>query len=202
VITPRWLYVLAAATPLSYGTPILVDETLATTDPETIAAGDVVGISIHTGNALRGYELARLRASAERMWFSAASMPRCIRKKQLNWVAPHAVVKGDGDVAWARVLNDCAQGKPETLYVGGRIEGREFLPARWDLLPPNSYMWASVQTVRGCPSMLVLLSVAHGRAASPAAALRFRDGRDRQPAPPGLSFYRAGRRQFLSRNAD
>jgi hypothetical protein len=28
VITPRWLYVLAAATPAEYGTPHLVDETL------------------------------------------------------------------------------------------------------------------------------------------------------------------------------
>ena len=60
VITPRWLYVLAAATPLSYGTPILVDETLATTDPLTIEKGDVVGIGIHTGNALRGYELGKI----------------------------------------------------------------------------------------------------------------------------------------------
>ena len=28
VITPRWLYVLAGATPSRYGDPILVDETL------------------------------------------------------------------------------------------------------------------------------------------------------------------------------
>src|SRR4029077_1813090 len=33
----------------------------------------------------------------------------------------------------------------------GRIRGEDFLPARWDLLPEGRYMWASVQTVRGCP---------------------------------------------------
>ena len=44
VITPRWLYVLAAATPAAFGTPVLVDETLATIDLSTIEAGDVVGI--------------------------------------------------------------------------------------------------------------------------------------------------------------
>ena len=33
VITPRWLYVLAAATPASFGDPYLVDETLAAVDP-------------------------------------------------------------------------------------------------------------------------------------------------------------------------
>ena len=60
VITPRWLYVLAAATPAHYGTPIIVDETLEPFDPESVETGDVVGIGIHTGNALRGYQLGRL----------------------------------------------------------------------------------------------------------------------------------------------
>ena len=60
VITPRWLYVLAAATPERYGTPVIVDETIDPFDLDTVAPGDVVGIGIHTGNALRGYELGRL----------------------------------------------------------------------------------------------------------------------------------------------
>ena len=34
VITPRWLYVLASATPQAYGDPNLVDETLEAFDPE------------------------------------------------------------------------------------------------------------------------------------------------------------------------
>src|SRR4029434_7736175 len=42
---------------------------------------------------------------------------------------------------------------------GGRISGEDFKPARWDLLPPNSYMWASVQTVRGCPKHCSFCSV-------------------------------------------
>src|SRR5439155_24171631 len=60
VITPRWLYVLAAATPSSYGDPVICDETLDPLDPLTIAPGDVVGIGVHTGNALRGYALGRI----------------------------------------------------------------------------------------------------------------------------------------------
>src|SRR5260370_12006966 len=60
VITPRWLFVLAAATPESMGDPILVDESLEQLNAATIQAGDVVGISVHTGNALRGYEVGRL----------------------------------------------------------------------------------------------------------------------------------------------
>src|SRR6187402_3377012 len=45
VITPRWLFVLAAATPRSMGDPTLVDESIEQLDPETIHAGDIVGIS-------------------------------------------------------------------------------------------------------------------------------------------------------------
>ena len=52
VITPRWLYVLAAATGTEWGDPRIVDETLEPVDVMTIARGDVVGIGIHTGNEL------------------------------------------------------------------------------------------------------------------------------------------------------
>jgi hypothetical protein len=60
VITPRWLFVLAAATPAAFGNPILVDECLEQLDPNTIQAGDVVGISVYTGNALRGYQVGHI----------------------------------------------------------------------------------------------------------------------------------------------
>src|SRR5206468_7223226 len=59
VITPRWLYVLASATPDRWGDPVLSDETLEPFDPGQLKAGDVVGLGIHTGNALRGYEVGR-----------------------------------------------------------------------------------------------------------------------------------------------
>jgi radical SAM family protein len=71
----------------------------------------------------------------------------------------HSVVKGDGDVVWKRVLSDCQHGIPMQVYEGGRIEASEFLAARWDLLPRSRYMWASVQTVRGCPKHCSFCSV-------------------------------------------
>src|SRR2546427_13292373 len=71
----------------------------------------------------------------------------------------HAVVKGDGDVVWARVLGDCANGLLQQVYEGGRIEADQFLAARWELMPRDSYMWASVQTVRGCPKHCSFCSV-------------------------------------------
>jgi tRNA A37 methylthiotransferase MiaB len=159
VITPRWLYVLAAATPMSFGDPCLVDETLAAVDPAKIQPGDIVGIGIHTANALRGYQIGKIaRARGAHVVFGgihATLYPN--EAHELG--GAHAVVKGDGDVAWSRVLSDCSQGTPLPVYEGGRIESSEFLPARWDLVPRKSYMWASVQTVRGCPKHCSFCSV-------------------------------------------
>ena len=44
-------------------------------------------------------------------------------------------------------------------FEAGRVDADSFLPARWDLLPPDRYMWASVQTVRGCPKHCSFCSV-------------------------------------------
>ena len=33
------------------------------------------------------------------------------------------------------------------------------MAARWDLIPPDKYMWASVQTIRGCPKHCSFCSV-------------------------------------------
>ncbi len=38
VITPRWLYVLAEATPRRFGDPLITDETLEPLDPAIIGA--------------------------------------------------------------------------------------------------------------------------------------------------------------------
>jgi len=67
VITPRWLYVLAGATGERWGTPRITDETLDPIVDTDIQQGDVVGIGIHTGNALRGYEVGRV-ARARGAW--------------------------------------------------------------------------------------------------------------------------------------
>ena len=159
VITPRWQYVLAAATPDRYGVPAIVDETIEMLDLESVAPGDVVGIGIHTANALRGYHLGR--AARERGAFvifggiHATLFPDEVREHG----AAHAIVTGDGDLVWPRVLHDCERRGPQPQYDGGRVEGGDFLSARWDLLPPDRYMWASVQTVRGCPKHCSFCSV-------------------------------------------
>ena len=159
VITPRWLFVLAAATPRVAGDPILVDESLEQIVPESIHPGDIVGISVHTGNALRGYAVGRM-ARERGAWVVYGGIHATLFPDEALEIGQgHAVVKGDGDLAWGRCVNDLLLRKPQRIYEGGRIEGSEFLAARWDLVPRDKYMWASVQTIRGCPKHCSFCSV-------------------------------------------
>ncbi len=57
------------------------------------------------------------------------------------------------------MIRDAVDGRLRPNYAGGHIEGEDFIPARWDLLPEGRYMWASVQTVRGCPKHCSFCSV-------------------------------------------
>jgi radical SAM superfamily enzyme YgiQ (UPF0313 family) len=151
--------VLAAATGTEWGDPRLVDETLEQLDVSTIAAGDVVGIGIHTSNALRGYEIGRaLRARGAWVVFGGIHAT-LFPEESFEHGGAHSVVKGDGDLIWRQVVADCFNGTPAGIYEGGRVSGDEFVAARWDLIPPGSYMWASVQTVRGCPKHCSFCSV-------------------------------------------
>src|SRR4051812_36626892 len=123
VITPRWLYVLAAATGTRWGDPRIVDETLDPLDPTTIAAGDVVGVGIHTGNALRGYEIGQ-QARARGAWVVFGGIHATLFPDEARTHGgAHAVVKGDGDLIWQQVVEDCLAGKALPLYDGGRVTG-------------------------------------------------------------------------------
>lgn len=159
VITPRWLFVLAAATPQCAGEPILVDESLEPVVPESIMPGDIVGISVHTGNALRGYAVGRIARQRGAWVIYGGIHATLFPEEAFNRGEAHAVVKGDGDIAWGKAVTDCMAGKLLAVYEGGRIEGTQFLAARWDLIARDKYMWASVQTVRGCPKHCSFCSV-------------------------------------------
>jgi len=159
VITPRWLFVLAGATPAAFGTPRITDETLESLAVDSVQPGDVVGIGIHTGNALRGYEVGNLtRARGATVVFGGIHAT-LYPEEAHRLGGAHAVVKGDGDVVWPQVLADAARGALQPVYEAGRVDADRFVPARWDLLPPDRYMWGSVQTVRGCPKHCSFCSV-------------------------------------------
>ncbi len=159
VITPRWIYVIAAATPASFGDPAITDETLSPVDPACFQPGDIVGIGIHTLNALRGYEIGRIARRRGAYVIFGGIHATLYPEEALRLGEAHSVVQGDGEIAWPAALSDCLKGSPQPIYLGGRTDPSNFVPARWDLVPRDRYMWASVQTVRGCPKHCSFCSV-------------------------------------------
>ena len=126
VITPRWLFVLAAATPPVMGDPILVDESLEQVVPESIQPGDIVGISVHTGNALRGYAVGRM-ARARGAWVVYGGIHATLFPEEaFERGEAHAVVKGDGDLAWGKAVHDCVAGKPRKYMRAAAFKAANF----------------------------------------------------------------------------
>ena len=161
VITPRWLYVLAAATPTRI-------RRAGDRRRDTRAVRRRSGRDWRCGGdrhphrqrACAATRSASSRAREARLSSSAAFTRRCFRTKPASaaprtpWSQAMAIMSG------ATVLADCRTGSAAgTVYNGGRIEGDAFFPARWDLLPADRYMWGSVQTVRGCPKHCSFCSV-------------------------------------------
>src|SRR6185295_10956124 len=104
VITPRWMFVLAAATPSTFGFPQLTYETLEPFEVSTVQPGDVVGIGIHTGNALRGHEIGTLARARGAIVVFGGIHATLYPDEALSLGGAHAVVRGDGDVVWPLVL--------------------------------------------------------------------------------------------------
>jgi radical SAM superfamily enzyme YgiQ (UPF0313 family) len=159
VITPRWLFVIAKATPRDLaGDPILIDEAIDKFDPEIVCRGDIVGIGVSTGNCLSGYRILEEAKSRGATVIMGGIHPTIFPDEPLEMGAD-AVVTGNGDLVWAKVIKDALHHTLQRRYIGGRVPGDSLLRARWDLLDPKRYMFPTVQTVAGCPENCSFCSV-------------------------------------------
>jgi radical SAM superfamily enzyme YgiQ (UPF0313 family) len=159
IITPRWLFVIAQGTPVDLvGDPILVDESIGHFDPEMVDSGDIVGIGISTGNCLAGYRVLK-EAKRKGATVIVGGIHATIFPEEPLEMGADAVVTGNGDVVWSRVIKDALEKRLQRQYIGGRMPGEAMLKARWDLLDPTKYLFAAVQTVAGCPENCSFCSV-------------------------------------------
>ena len=188
VITPRWLFVLAGATPASHGQPRITDETLEVFDFDTIQPGDVVGIGIHTGNALRGYEIGRLARERGATVVFGGIHATLYPEEAHELGGAHAVVKGDGDVAWPRVLDDAVGGTLQRIYEAGRVDADQFVAGALGPDAPGAlHVGLGADRARLPEALLVLLGVAHRRPEAAAAPRGRGHRRDRGAAPARAS---------------
>jgi radical SAM superfamily enzyme YgiQ (UPF0313 family) len=159
VITPRWLFVIAQATPRDLvGEPILIDEAIEKFDLGAVRSGDIVGIGISTGNCVAGYDILRKAKSKGATVIVGGIHPTIFPDEPLEMGAD-AVVTGNGDMVWAKVVKDTLDHCLQKKYLGGRLPGDALLKARWDLLNPRQYTFPTIQTVAGCPENCSFCSV-------------------------------------------
>jgi radical SAM superfamily enzyme YgiQ (UPF0313 family) len=159
VITPRWLYVIAGATPVEFaGDPVIIDEPIKAFDAEKVGPGDVVGVGIHTGNCRPGYRVVR-EAKKRGATVVVGGVHGTIFPEEPLEMGADAVVKGNADLIWKDILEDIHLGRLKRMYDGGRVPGELMVKARWDLLDPSKYLMGCIQTVAGCPENCSFCSV-------------------------------------------
>lgn len=141
---PLGLGILAALTPAHWSVRILDEnwETWQFTD------ADLVGITAFTAAAPRAYAIAaeyRKRGIPVVMGGIHASM--CTEEALRH---ADAVVTGEGEGVWPRVVADFEAGSLQPLYTGGQSSLENAPVPRRELFNPR-YLFATIQTSRGCP---------------------------------------------------
>ena len=149
-IPPMALLSLAAVTP-SQVTLTIVDERVETIDYDVQA--DLVGISVITVAAFHAYAVAdRFRRRGIPVVFGgihATVLPdECLEHGD-------AVVIGEGEGVWPRLLDDAAQGALQPIYQARQAVRLDRLPPPpfHKLSNPNRYVTTKVvRATRGCPN--------------------------------------------------
>jgi radical SAM superfamily enzyme YgiQ (UPF0313 family) len=142
------LAALAAVTPAGWDVA-LWDENIEPSLPASDA--DLVAITAMTPQAPRAYELAaRFRAMGTTVvmgGFHASNLP----DEALQHV--DAVVVGEGELVWPRLLADFGRRALQPLYrADALVEMTAIPPARRELFAGKKYLFTNtLQTTRGCP---------------------------------------------------
>jgi radical SAM superfamily enzyme YgiQ (UPF0313 family) len=141
---PLALGIIAALTPDNFHVE-LIDENI---EPFVYKKADLVGITAFTSSAGRAYELAsyyRKRGVPVVMGGIHASM---LPDEALRHV--DSVVIGEAEEVWPVLINDFLKGKLKDRYKAQARQLVNMPQARRDIFSPQ-YMFATVQTSRGCP---------------------------------------------------
>jgi len=141
---PIGLGIVATLTPAHWDVE-LVDENW---EPFTYRDADLVGITAFTASANRAYEIAAAyRARGVPVVMGGIHVSMCPAEAQ-RFV--DAVVVGEAETVWPQVVADAEAGQLQPLYRGSWPDLAGAPVPRRDLFHPG-YMFASVQTSRGCP---------------------------------------------------
>jgi radical SAM superfamily enzyme YgiQ (UPF0313 family) len=135
----------------------IIDENVE--DIDCTIRPDLIGISLMTPTAMRGYEIADA--------FRQKGIPVVLGGMHVFFMtdeaAAHAdaVVVGEAEYSWNELLNDFLAGRMKKVYTAAKHHDLKGLPRpRLDLLKPGAYSFPNViETARGCPHTCSFCSV-------------------------------------------
>jgi len=146
------LPLLAALTPTG-NTITMVEEAFAPDDIHQDV--DLVGITVLTELAQRAYQIADAYRQKAVKVVMGGIHPTVLPDEALEHA--DAVVVGEAEGAWPRLVSDAASGQMQRIYRAGKSTDLQGLPKpRRDLLPGTRYQGYTripigVETSRGCP---------------------------------------------------
>ena len=144
---PLGLMVLAGLTPPEWEVVIL-DENLQEPDYAHLLRPDLVGITAFTSQANRAYQVAaHFRALGVPVVMGGIHATVCAKEAMAR---VDAIVTGEAEGVWVRVLRDLEQGRLGRRYDGGQADIDTVPVARHDMIAVG-YAFGSIQTTRGCP---------------------------------------------------
>jgi len=141
---PIGLGIVAALTPDHWDVALL-DENW---EPFVYQGADLVGITAFTASANRAYEIAAAYREQDVPVVMGGIHASMCTEEALRFV--DAVVVGEAETAWPQVVADVEAGGLQRVYRGEWADLAGLPQPRRDLFHPG-YMFASVQTSRGCP---------------------------------------------------
>ncbi len=156
------LPLLAALTPAVH-TVKIVDEAFAPDDVNSEV--DLVGITVLTDLALRAYHIADAYRQCGVKVVMGGIHPTVLPEEALQHA--DAVVIGEAEEAWPKLLSDTVSGKMQKLYRASKITNLDGMPIpRRDLYPRStsrSYtpLAFGIETARGCPYDCEFCPVGH-----------------------------------------
>ena len=137
---------LAAITPPEYDVRVFhqqVDEI----DFETSA--DLIAISFFSGFAPEAYRLASLfRAKGKTLVAGGPHVTYCQKEALQHF---DAIVTGEAENAWLKLLSDFQMGQLQPVYQGSACDMKGLPTPRYDLLSDRFFIKKVIQATRGCP---------------------------------------------------